>query len=205
MLEIKNNYKRKLVNFFIRFFNLRISNVLLGRGSNFSCRCTIGGGSRLNGRVIIKGSGKASIGKFCAIAYDIKIITSNHSTDILNLQLELQQKIYKEKMVSVKKDVAIGNGVWIGENVMILAGVTIGNGAVIAGGSVVTKDVQPFAIVGGNPAKLIKYRFTEDKINLLQDLDWWNWSLTEMQQRKKLFTAHLNETDIETLQQMLKH
>ena len=69
----------------------------------------------------------------------------------------------------------IGNDVWIGENVTIKDGVTIGDGAVIGSNAMVTKDVPPYAIAAGNPAHIIKYRFDENKINLMQDLQWWDW------------------------------
>jgi chloramphenicol O-acetyltransferase type B len=75
---------------------------------------------------------------------------------------------------SSKGDVVIGNDVWIGLNTLIVSGVTIGNGAVIAAGSVITKDVPPYAIVGGNPARVIKKRFSEKEIGALEKLAWWN-------------------------------
>ena len=69
----------------------------------------------------------------------------------------------------------IGSDVWIGQNVTIKDGVTIGDGAVIGTSAVVTKDVPPFAVVAGVPAKVIKYRFDEKKIKLMQDIKWWDW------------------------------
>ena len=69
----------------------------------------------------------------------------------------------------------IGHDVWVGQNAAILSGVTIGNGAVVAGFSVVTKDVPPYAIVGGNPARIIRYRFTPDQIAALLRIAWWDW------------------------------
>ncbi|MCL5282508.1 MAG: CatB-related O-acetyltransferase [Planctomycetes bacterium] len=74
-----------------------------------------------------------------------------------------------------KGDVVIGNDVWIGAEAMILSGVTIGDGAVIGARSVVTKDVPPYAIVGGNPARLIRMRFDEPTMARLQSLKWWTW------------------------------
>lgn len=71
-------------------------------------------------------------------------------------------------------EVKIGNDVWIGTRAMILDGITIGDGAVIGAGAVVTKNVPPYAIVGGVPAKIIKYRFSQDKINELLASQWWN-------------------------------
>ena len=83
--------------------------------------------------------------------------------------------------------VIIGNDVWIGANVIILPGVNIGHGAVIAAGAVVTKDVEPYAIVGGVPAKLIKYRFNAEERQKLLSIAWWNWSLDKIEKNIELF------------------
>ena len=71
----------------------------------------------------------------------------------------------------------IGNDVWIGRNVIIISGVKIGDGSVIGAGSVVTKDVPPYAIAAGNPAKIVRMRFDEETIKKLLKIEWWNWSL----------------------------
>ena len=76
---------------------------------------------------------------------------------------------------STKGDVIIGNDVWIGNNVTIMSGVTIGDGAVIANSSHVVKNVEPYSIVGGNPATHIRYRFTQEQIEALLKIQWWNW------------------------------
>lgn len=80
-----------------------------------------------------------------------------------------------EHPATTKGDVIIGNDVWIAENVTIMSGVTIGDGSVIACNSHVVKDVEPYSLVGGNPAKFIKYRFTQDQIEKLLQIKWWNW------------------------------
>ncbi|WP_028117561.1 type B chloramphenicol O-acetyltransferase [Ferrimonas senticii] len=74
----------------------------------------------------------------------------------------------------------IGNDVWIGSEAMIMSGVTVGDGAIIASRAVVTKDVPPYAIVGSNPAKLIRYRFAEEQIAKLLEMQWWHWSDAEL-------------------------
>jgi virginiamycin A acetyltransferase len=76
---------------------------------------------------------------------------------------------------STKGDVTIGNDVWIGANVTVMSGINIGDGAVIANNSHVVKNVEPYSIVGGNPAKFIKYRFTPEQIEKLLEIKWWNW------------------------------
>jgi serine acetyltransferase len=76
---------------------------------------------------------------------------------------------------SCKGDIIIENDVWIGAKATIMSGVRIGNGAIVAAGSVVSKDVPPYAIVAGNPAKVVKYRFSDEQIKKLLSIAWWNW------------------------------
>jgi acetyltransferase-like isoleucine patch superfamily enzyme len=76
---------------------------------------------------------------------------------------------------SCKGDIIIENDVWIGSTATIMSAVKISNGAVVGAGSVVTKDVPPYAIVAGNPAKVVKYRFTEEQIEKLLSIAWWDW------------------------------
>lgn len=85
------------------------------------------------------------------------------------------------------KKVIVGNDVWIGSRVMVVGGVTIGDGAVIAAGAVVTKDVPPYAVVGGVPAKVIRYRFSEDIVKFLEELEWWNLPESELKEHIELF------------------
>jgi acetyltransferase-like isoleucine patch superfamily enzyme len=95
--------------------------------------------------------------------------------------------------LSTKGDVIIGNDVWIGEGAKIMAGVIIGDGAVIANNSHVVKNVAPYSVVGGNPAKHIKYRFTEAQINQLLQIKWWNWDDENIND----FTRLLCDTNID--------
>lgn len=127
---------------------------------------------------------KLIIGKFCMIASDVKFIMNgaNHLTDSLSTypfaifgngwENAMDGKNYPKK-----GDINIGNDVWIGYNSTIMAGVTIGDGAIIATNSTVIKDVQPYSIVGGNPAKEIKSRFPKEVITKLLELKWWNWDI----------------------------
>jgi virginiamycin A acetyltransferase len=79
-----------------------------------------------------------------------------------------------------KGDINIGNDVWIGYNATIMAGVTIGDAAIIATNATVIKDVEPYSIVGGNPAKEIKKRFSEETISKLLEIKWWNWDIEKI-------------------------
>lgn len=101
------------------------------------------------------GYGGIKIGNGTILAHNIEIMTRNHNYDSPNLQTIPYDTTY------ILKPVEINENVWIGSNVLIVPGVTIGEGAVVAMGAVVTKDVPPFAVVGGNPAKVLKYRDKE--------------------------------------------
>lgn len=124
-----------------------------------------------------------SIGRFCSISYGLDIYTGgNHRVDWISTFPFGWSEATKNMVSPIKghpaknKPVKIGHDVWIGRNVSIMSGVTIGDGAVIATNSHVTKDIPAYAIVGGNPAKVIKYRFDKEVIARLQAMEWWNWS-----------------------------
>lgn len=107
---------------------------------------------------------KLVIGKYTSIAVNCTFISANHRIDTFTTSPGVGYS---------KGNIIIGNDVWIGANVTILDNVMIGDGAVIAAGSIVTKSVEPYSIVGGNPAKLIKYRFSEEIRNKLKKLNFW--------------------------------
>ena len=98
-----------------------------------------------------------------------------------------------------KGDTVIGNDVWIGQNVTIMPGVKIGDGAIIAANSTVVKSVEPYTIYGGNPAKYIKKRFSDEKIEFLLKLQWWNWD------EEKIFNNLEKLTSEEGLEQLMKN
>jgi acetyltransferase-like isoleucine patch superfamily enzyme len=125
---------------------------------------------------------KLIIGNFCSIAGNVNIyLGGNHRTDWVTTYPF--GHIHKNKFnlfdgkghPGTKGDVIIGNDVWIGCNVTIMSGITIGDGAVIANNSHIVKNVEPYSLVGGNPAKLIKYRFSPEQIEKLLQIKWWNW------------------------------
>ena len=128
---------------------------------------------------------KLQIGKFCSIACGAKFLfnSANHTLSSLStypFPLFFEGWGLEKKDVTNawdnKGDIIIGNDVWIGYEAVILAGVTIGDGAIIGTRAVVTKDVPPYTIVGGVPAKPIKKRFSEETISALLEIQWWNWS-----------------------------
>jgi acetyltransferase-like isoleucine patch superfamily enzyme len=123
------------------------------------------------------------IGKFCSIANNVIILTGgNHRTDWVtsypfgHINQNVFNKFNGAGHPKTNGDVIIGNDVWIGGNVTIMSGITIGDGSVIARNSHVVKNVEPYSIVGGNPSKFIKLRFTPEQITELLKIKWWDWS-----------------------------
>jgi virginiamycin A acetyltransferase len=152
-------------------------------------------------------SDKLIIGKFCMIASDVKFIMNgaNHLTDAITTYPFAifgngWEKAMDGKTYPNKGDIVIGNDVWIGYNATIMAGVTVGNGAIIAANATVTKNVEPYTIVGGNPAQVIKKRFTEEKIRMLLTIKWWDWNIETITQNLQ----HLTSNDVDSLLPLLK-
>ena len=134
------------------------------------------------------------IGSFCSIAADVQIGLSQHPTDHLTTHpmtyktpfltaFEMMMPALRKRGANdftITSKCVIGNDVWLGSRAMIMDGVTIGDGAIVAAGAVVTRDVPPYAIVGGVPAKVIKYRFSPEMIEKLLRLKWWECSDEEI-------------------------
>jgi len=139
---------------------------------------------------------KLIIGKFSMIASDVKFIMNgaNHLSNAISsypfaifgngLENAMENKTYPHK-----GDIVIGNDVWIGYNATIMAGVTIGDGAIVATNSTVIRDVEPYSIVGGNPAKEIKKRFDDETIATLLDIKWWDWDIEKITRHTQNLTG----------------
>lgn len=153
----------------------------------------------------------ADIGRYCSINGTARV-WNNHPTEFITTHPVLDHPLfnnwedyidkkefvkkygnhyenadYENSEIRNNKKVVIGNDVWIGANVCIMPGVCIGDGAILAAGAVVTKDVEPYAIVGGVPAKVIKYRFSPEQIAKLLKIKWWDWPLDKIENNIEKF------------------
>lgn len=137
---------------------------------------------------------KLTIGKFCSIANDVKIFldgehnTKNISTYPFGYFNNFKTK--KRYKTLSKGEVIIGNDVWIGYGVTILSGVNIGDGSIIGACALVNKNVEPYSIVGGVPAKIIRKRFNEETIKKLLKIKWWNWSDIKIQKNIEILRSN---------------
>ncbi|MFN3299867.1 MAG: CatB-related O-acetyltransferase [Sediminibacterium sp.] len=149
---------------------------------------------------------KLVIGKFCMIASDVKFIMNgaNHlSESISSYPFAIfgngWENAMEGKSYPNKGDLIVGNDVWIGYNATIMSGIIIGDGAIIATNATVTKDVAPYTIVGGNPAKEIRKRFDADTIKKLLAIQWWNWDIATISKNVQALTGgNLSELDFPT-------
>lgn len=195
---VKRSYGFFYILIGLRRFTLKLS---LGRDSCISCyrtfsfnsmivsgRLSLGEGcsvlskSRFIGNVAIgkfsrlgrnfEAHGNVSIGRFCAVAQDCFLISTSHRMDLVALQVSFQSEIFPDLELKRSNTIVVGDNVWLGKSVIVLPGVVIGNGAVVGAGSVVTKNVEAYSVVAGNPAKFIRFRFDADQIKRIESSNW---------------------------------
>lgn len=132
--------------------------------------------------------GNITIGKYCQLGVNVAIHSTNHPISYLSTYIN--NRLFNGELKKLKEinSITIGNDVWVGHGAILLGGINIGNGVIIAAGSVVTKDVPPYAIVAGTPAKVLKFRFDEQVIEEIKALKWWNLNKDELDKIKHLFT-----------------
>lgn len=142
---------------------------------------TMGVGSYDNNACVYRWSdSQLIIGKYCSISYGVKFIVDDGG----HTYNKISAYPFKTNKVNRKRSgIEIGNDVWIGMNSVILYGVKIGDGATIAAGSIVTKDVAPYTVVGGVPAKLIKEKCSCTEASKMQKIAWWNWNKETIETR----------------------
>lgn len=186
-LEINTLIVQLSLNAWLRLGRFRWRGVFIGRGSRIKCRTSIGKGTGIGNGFAARGIGALSIGRYCAVGEDVRVVTSNHDMSRLSINFFVQQRLLGRVRSADKQGVHIGHDVWIGDGAIVLAGVTIGNGAVVAAGAVVTRSVPPYQVVGGNPARVIKDRFPPDVVERVSRMAWWDWSDEQLHQHAALF------------------
>ena len=164
----------------------------LGREVELTSLASIGDQSYINDGTRV---GTARIGRFCSIGYHCSIGLHEHPLDLISTSPRFYgtQNVFDKPAayIDLHSPVVIGDDVWIGSNVVIKQGVQIGTGAVVAAGAVVTKDVIPYAIVAGVPARVLRMRFAPDIAAALLQSRWWDWPAHELLQNEGLFrTPH---------------
>ncbi len=181
--ELKKRNKRKR----LKKQGIDISrNTIISRETIFEppvrIHCNLILGNVKIGRYTYMGTGQienAEIGRFCSIASNVHIGASTHPLNWLSTHpFQYKQDLFKTPITPLNfhgdQKTIIGNDVWLGSGVIVKCGIVIGDGAVIGAGSIVTKDIPAYAIVAGNPAKLIRYRFSDEIIQKLLKLKWWD-------------------------------
>jgi len=190
--KLRKKYKAQ---YLVVGLNSEIVNATIGKyvALNFNVvfrNSSIGDHSYINSNTHVFNT---AIGKFCSIGSGVQFglgkhptyMVSTHPSFFANNKLfkTFSDKIYVEEYSRIE----IGNDVWIGDGAVIMNGVKIEDGAVIAARAVVTKDVKPYAIVGGIPAKILKYRFDKETIKKIRETKWWDWEEKRFEDNYKLF------------------
>jgi virginiamycin A acetyltransferase len=160
---------------------------------NFSGNVKIGYATTLGYNNLLVG--KITIGKYCQLGADVALHATNHP--ISSMTTYINKNLFNGELKGLKEEneIVIGNDVWIGHGVIIVGNINIGNGAILAAGSVITKDIPAYTIVGGVPAKIIKKRFSNQIIQEIETLKWWNLSEVELEMIKPLFFKNFKTAD----------
>lgn len=209
-----------------KFANLEVEGpVELGQ-ARFNAPCRMGAYSYVSGSAVFLAT---NIGRFCSIGDDASIGYDEPNSTFLSTHLfafnsspgpnfkdnEIYCQMISAEVVPLKKSrTNIGNDVWIGVGSVISRGCTIGDGAIVGAGAVVTKDVPPYAVVGGVPAKIIKYRFDKETIERLMRIKWWNYHLDqsvlhdikygELDRALDIIENQISEGNLQLLSKVLK-
>jgi acetyltransferase-like isoleucine patch superfamily enzyme len=196
IISFSNNHARDVEN------RKRFSHAIIDKGSSFTEDIQIGKGTHILSNCVVNHSsiGKytyisknaliqnAIIGNYCSIAPNVSIGLGQHPIDLISTSPLFYRRrnplnislVSKDYLFEEYKQIIIESDVWIGKGAIIMDGVVLGIGSIVAAGAVVTKNVPPYAIVGGIPAKVIKYRFEKDKINRILQSEWWKLDPNEV-------------------------
>lgn len=169
---------------------------------------SIGGYTYLGNHCIVN---QTHVGKYCSVATNVKIGMGKHPISYMSTSPLFYAKnnpfklslVHEDKFNECEKTI-IGSDVWIGFGAMIKDGIKIGDGAIIGAGSMVTKDVLPYAVVAGVPAKIIKYRFSGEIIKNLLELKWWECDLSEIKKVIELFSGNVTMEKIQQIKNILQ-
>lgn len=141
------------------------------------------------------GREEVRVGSYCSIAEEVRLVFGEHPLERVSTYPLRTKLMGTEDNVDAtcKGPIVIGSDVWIGLNALIMSGVTIGHGAVVAAGATVTRDVPPYAVVGGVPARILKYRFRPDQIERLLHLAWWEWEDAKIKANMDQFYGDMDD------------
>jgi virginiamycin A acetyltransferase len=164
-----------------------------------------------NGNFTLDAPDGIEIGNFCAFAPNVSILGSNHDYNYPAVQYSFYRQFFNKRhpglqfktTVGTKGKIIIGHDVWLGKNVVVLGGVHIGNGAIVGANAVVAKDVPPYTIVAGVPAKEIKKRFADDKIAFLEELQWWGWDDERIKRNEEFFHLNMNNLSLNDIRKIV--
>lgn len=193
---LKNFFSRKKLNKSISWLAFWDAKTIIPDEVNLApfarlMNCRVGKYTYIKPGCVLK---NADIGNFCSIANNVMIGLGQHPTNLISTHPIFYKKtgfskaFFKHIDFQEEKVTYIGNDVWIGNGALIMDGVHVGDGAIIAARAVVTKDIPPYAVVGGVPAKVLKYRFSNDIILALMELKWWEWKDKEILDVLPVFT-----------------
>jgi len=173
---------------------LNQNDVFIGRGAHIGCDCEL----------ILQS--KFYLGSFSIISSNFSAIGQRHTiTNLMTYCLGRGPFGFLGDNYDTKADIRIGSDVWIGTRVTVLPGVNIGHGAVIGAGSVVTKDISPYSINAGNPAKEVGKRFSDDVISFFLELKWWDWPSKKIYNYRKFFLHNIDNKSVGEISELLKN
>ena len=187
LMSIYGSVKRRI--------NFLRKGIFVASGTVIHSKVTIGRRTRINASSHL---GNCEIGSYCAIGGRLVVRNTNHDYTFLNMQYFAQEHFFKCSTPPTKKTehrVRIGHGAWIGDSVIILPGVSIGNGAVIGAGSIVTKNIDNYTVAVGNPARVIRTRFSPSICKALNSVNWWEWTDLKISENRWLFEQQLTQVD----------
>lgn len=151
----------------------------------------IGAGTTFAAPPTFSGVGAATVGSYTAIGEQLYVITTNHDLSQINMHYRVAAAVGLPKPEVEPPETRIGSGCWIGTRVTILAGATVGDGSVIGAGSVVTGDIPPYSVAAGVPCRPLRRRFSDDMVEVLLEVAWWEWTLEEMARARAFFELDL--------------